>query len=79
MSIKNDPLAPSIRNGYMIAPALSMTINRDEFHQTPIERAAAITAKSNHRDDLRQAYGRDWKKHLNVPEKTLGKPMKMQF
>jgi hypothetical protein len=79
MSVKNDPLAPSIRNGYMIVPALAITVNRDEFHQTPIERGAAFTAKVNHKKELRQAYGKNWKKHLNVPEKKLSGPMRMQF
>lgn len=79
MSCKNDPLAPSIRNGFMIAPRLAIKINWDEFHQTPIERGAAYTAKVNHKEALRQAYGKDWKKHLNVPEKTLNEPMRMQF
>lgn len=79
MSVKNDPLAPSIRNGYMIAPRLAININRDEFHQTPIERGAAYTAKVNHKKELRQAYGANWKRHLNVPEKKLSEPMRMQF
>ena len=79
MPFKHDFQAPAISNGFMAAPALTVTINREEFHQTPIERGAAYTEKAKLRKQLRAAYGANWKKHLNVPEKTLGTPMKMQF
>ena len=70
---------PSINEGFMAAPALMVHIDHSVFSQSPVERGAAYTAKAAHRKELRQAYGANWKKHLNVPERKLGEPMRMQF
>lgn len=70
---------PSINEGFMSAPAIDMVIDRGVFKQTGIERGAAYTAKMQHRQELRNAYGVKWKRYLNTPEKSLGEPMRMQF
>jgi hypothetical protein len=70
---------PSIKEGFMSAPAIDIIVDREVFKQTGIERGAAYSAKSQHKQELRKVYGAKWRKYLNTPEKSLGKPMRMQF
>lgn len=74
-----DYIIPTIKDGYMAAPALTETIDRKVFKQTPVQRGEAFTVKARHKNELRQVYGANWKKHLNVPEKKLGEVVKMSF
>lgn len=70
---------PSIKEGFMSAPALDIIVNRNVFKQTSVERGAAYSAKMQHRQEMRKAYGTKWKKFLNVPEKSIGGSLKMSF
>ena len=69
----------TIKAGHMAAPCLTVIVDRSEFRQTATERGEAFTAKARHKKELRQAYGVNWKKHLNVPEKSIGEPLRMSF
>lgn len=77
--MRGDSLLPMIKDGHMAAPRLTEQIDYSVFQQTPKERGAAYTAKAQHKKELRQAYGTNWKKHLNVPEKKLGEVLRMSF
>jgi monoamine oxidase len=70
---------PKIAEGHMAAPCIMVSVDRKVFKQSSTERGEAYTAKNRHRKELQQAYGANWKKHLNVPEKKLSEPMRMQF
>lgn len=63
----------------MAAPSYLITIDRKVFKQTAVERGDAYTVKANHRKELQRVYGPQWKKHLNVPEKKIGEPLRMSF
>lgn len=69
----------TIKEGHMAAPGYVITIDRKVFKQTPGERGAAYTVKAKHRKELQVAFGSKWKKHLNVPEKKIGEPIRMSF
>lgn len=43
------------------------------------DRDKLITAKINHRKELRDYYGNNWRRHLNVPAKSLGKPVRFSY
>lgn len=70
---------PTIKDGHMAAPSLTETVDRKVFKQTPTQRGEAFTAKARHKNELRQVYGTNWKKHLNTPEKKLGEVVRMAF
>lgn len=63
----------------MAAPALVHIIDRKNFEQSPTERGKAYTAKIRHNRELRERYGKGYKKFLNVPEKSIGGAIKMSF
>lgn len=50
-------------------PIIHVSGNR--FQISDSDRGKLITAKKKHRKILQKRYGAGWKKHLNVPEKTL--------
>lgn len=54
------------------SPNRTMNVDYGVFEQDPVERGKTITAKKQHRQSLQKVYGRQWKNHLNVPEKSIG-------
>lgn len=51
----------------------------NRFQMSASDRGKLLTAKLRHKKELRRVYGKDWKKHLNVPEKSLGKSVHISF
>jgi len=48
-------------------------VKGNRFELSAKERGELYTAKMKHRKELQKRYGRDWKRHLNVPERSIVK------
>lgn len=75
---------PNNNGGYWVprgnfSPNCLIEVDRNVFHQTPKMRGEAYTAKQHHKEELRRYYGENWKRHLNVPEKSLSIPIRHSF
>ena len=51
----------------------------NRFQLSDKERGALITEKKKHRKELQKRYGSDWKRYLNVPEKSVGSSVHWTF
>ncbi len=72
--VKTETYAPIA----MFAPKIIMPVNYEVFRQSKSDKDKAFTAKTNHRDLLRKHYGTAWKRFLNIPDKTIGEPIRFQ-
>lgn len=54
-------------------------VSGDRFKMCDKDRAKLMTAKYKHRKELQKFYGPSWKKHLNLPEKSIGKSVHVSF
>ena len=61
------------------SPNLLTIVDRSVFHHTKEQRGALLTAKAQHKEELQRVYGKDWKRHLNTPDKTLASSIKNAF
>jgi hypothetical protein len=68
---KKTGIIPAISEGHMSAPALYAQTDYRVFEQDAKERGKTLTAKWHHRQELQRQYGPDWKKHLNIPSRSL--------
>ena len=58
-------------------PVINHSSNR--FYIPEKERGQLLTEKGRHRKELQSHYGKDWKKHLNIPGKGIEKPIHITF
>lgn len=45
--------------------------DRSVFKKTKEEKAKLLTFKIRHKEKLKKYYGKDWKKHLNIPSESM--------
>lgn len=69
-------IIPAISEGHMGAPALYASTDYSIFNlrtkDRAKERGAMLTAKMQHENELQRYYGDGWKKHLNIPSRSVG-------
>ena len=64
-------IIPAITEGHMQAPALYARPDYETFRQNKEEKGKVLTAKLHHKESLQKYFGTAWKKHLNIPSKSM--------
>jgi len=62
----------------MSAPREYSRADRSVFKKNSADKLITGTIKANHKLELKKVFGKDWKKHLNTPNKQIG-TVKMTF
>jgi len=55
----------------IFAPSLVSRANINVFQKSKEEKAILEGKKKSHKKELQKHYGEGWKKHLNIPSKSL--------
>jgi hypothetical protein len=54
-------------------PNRRFELDKNCFKKTAEEKIKVANIKLKHKEELKKHYGKDWKKHLNIPKNTIGK------
>jgi hypothetical protein len=54
-------------------PTRRLTLDTSCFKKTEEEKLKLANAKLKHKEEMKKFYGKEWKKHLNLPKNKLGK------
>jgi hypothetical protein len=75
----NRPFGRSFAKPRMDAPQEYSRTDYSVFKKSKVELEETITAKQNHKRELQEYYGSDWKNHLNIPSRQLSESIKLTF
>ena len=77
--MKSNSVIPSIKEGHMAAPALTMNVDYSTFEHSPLEAGKLHTMKRKNREERKKEYGPDANKYLNIQARSIGDSLHFTF